>query len=326
MPSQAKTAQAALLALDWGTSSLRAYLLSADGSILDVRHAGWGIMRLPEGGFAGALESLCGDWLDANPQLPMIASGMVGSAQGWREVPYAAAPASPDALAKGLREVQGPRGKLVYIVPGVLQEGRKPNVMRGEETQVFGALSLAPNLFGNALEGVIVLPGTHSKWVHVREGRIEAFLTFMTGELFDVLRKHSILGRLMQEDSAGDMKAFELGLLEAADEERSALLSSLFSVRTLGLTQRLHPPQLGDYLSGLLIGHEIREAQHLFAAHLDEQPIALIGAEELCRRYAMALSRFGLAVHGKDFTDATAAGLWQIACSAGLVAKEHAAC
>jgi 2-dehydro-3-deoxygalactonokinase len=325
MSSEPQAAQAALLALDWGTSSLRAYLLAADGSILDVRHAGWGIMRLPDGGFVGALESLCGDWLDQHPQLPAIASGMVGSAQGWQEVPYTIAPASPDALAKGLREVQGPRGRPVAIVPGVLQDSRKPNVMRGEETQVFGALSLAPDLFGDAMEGVIVLPGTHSKWVHVREGRIESFLTFMTGELFDVLRRHSILGRLMQEDSAGDMKAFELGLLEAADDEQGALLASLFSVRTLGLTQRLHPPQLSDYLSGLLIGHEIREAQHLFAAHLDDRPVALVGAEELCRRYAMALSRLGVAVHGKDFTDATAAGLWKIACSAGLVAKEHAA-
>jgi 2-dehydro-3-deoxygalactonokinase len=317
--------QAALLALDWGTSSLRAYLLGADGQVLASRNESWGIMHLPEGGFAGALESLCGDWLQLQAGLPVIASGMVGSAQGWVEVPYVGAPASAEALAQGLREAKGPQGRKVSIVPGVMQDGRLPNVMRGEETQVFGALAMAPDLFGDKDEGIIVLPGTHSKWVLVREGRIDSFLTFITGEMFAVLSRHSILGRLMQDDAAGDMRAFERGLSEAAQDEHGALLSSLFSARTLGLTKRLHPPQIGDYLSGLLIGHEVREAQRLFAKHLDAaRPLPLIGSEELCRRYALALSRFGLTAHGKNFADATPAGLWQIACSAGFVAKDNA--
>lgn len=321
MPQQEQqAAQAALLALDWGTSSLRAWLLGGSGRAIEMRHADWGIMHLPEGGFAGALESLCGDWLLDQPGLPVIASGMVGSAQGWAEVPYVGAPASPEALAQGLREVLVPQGGKVAIVPGVMQDGRQPNVMRGEETQVFGALSLAPDLFGEGGEGIVVLPGTHSKWVRVREGRIESFLTFMTGEMYAVLHRHSILGRLMQDDASGDLEAFELGLSEAAEDEHGALLSSLFSVRTLGLTRRLHPPQLGDYLSGLLIGHEIREARQLFAAHLDSgRPLPLIGSEELCRRYALALSRFGLAAHGKNFAEATPAGLWQIARRAGFI-------
>jgi 2-dehydro-3-deoxygalactonokinase len=208
-----------------------------------------------------------------------------------------------------------------------MQGGRKPNVMRGEETQVFGALSLVPQLFGGASEGIVVLPGTHSKWVHVKEGRIVSFMTFMTGEMYAVLRQHSILGRLMQDDDATDPEGFELGLSEAGEDDMGSLLSSLFNVRTLGLTQRLKPSQLGDYLSGLLIGHEIREARRFCVAQLGtERPLALIGAEDLCRRYTLALSRFALCVQGNDFSNATPAGLWEIAHRAGHIARSNAAC
>jgi 2-dehydro-3-deoxygalactonokinase len=318
--------QAALLALDWGTSSLRAYLLNGAMELIACRDAGQGIMHLPLDGFAGALGSLCGDWLGAQPELPVIASGMVGSAQGWMEVPYVAAPASIDALAGGIRYVTGPQDRRIALVPGVMQDGDKPNVMRGEETQVAGALAVAPDFFAGPDEHLIVLPGTHSKWVRVREGRIVSFLTFMTGELYAVLRHHSLLGRLMRDDCSDDPQAFELGLSAAEDSEAGAL-SALFSVRTLGLTGRLHPSQLGEYLSGLLIGHEIREARHLLATQFDAtRPLALVGAEDLCRRYALALQRFGVPVHGKDFSEATAAGLWQIASRAGLVKGEHATC
>jgi 2-dehydro-3-deoxygalactonokinase len=318
---------AVLLALDWGTSSLRAYLMDGGGNVLGSRSAGWGIMHLPEGGFAGALDILCGDLLKDHPELPVIASGMVGSAQGWLEVPYVAAPASPESVAQGMRHAAGPHGRQVAIVPGVLQDGRTPNVMRGEETQVFGALSIAPDIFGAAGEGIVVLPGTHSKWVHVQEGRIVSFLTFMTGEMYAVLRQHSILGRLMQDEGALDPQGFDRGLSEAAEENAGGLLSSLFSVRTLGLTGRLRQSQLGDYLSGLLIGHEINEARRLFAAQLDTGcPLILIGADELCRRYEPALSSFSLRVQDRDFRDAAPAGLWNIACRAGLIARKSLPC
>lgn len=318
---------AALIALDWGTSSLRAWLLAEGGTVIASRSADWGIMHLPEGGFAGALDGLCGDWLAAHPSLAVIASGMVGSAQGWLEVPYVPAPASAQALAQGIGHVDGPRGTQVAIVPGVLQDGRRPNVMRGEETQVIGALALAPELFGANGDGLVVLPGTHSKWVQVRQGRIDAFLTFMTGEVYEVLRKHSILGRLMPGDSVPAPQAYALGIAEAADEDAGNLLSSLFTVRTLGLTRRLQPAQLADYLSGLLIGHEIREARSLFAQQTcTGAPLALVGAEDLCRRYAQALPHFGLAVSGTQVGNAAPAGLWKIACLAGLVAKGHALC
>lgn len=322
--------QAVLLALDWGTSSLRAYLMADGGDVLDSRSAGWGIMHLPEGGFSAALDRMCGDWLQACPNLPVIASGMVGSAQGWLEVPYAAAPASPESVAQGMRYVTaraGPHARQLAIVPGVMQDGRRPNVMRGEETQVFGVLALAPDIFNGTGEGIVVLPGTHSKWVHVKEGRIVSFLTFMTGEIYAVLRQHSILGRLMQDDGSLDPAGFDRGLSEAAEEDAGGLLFSLFSVRTLGLTGRLQPSQLGDYLSGLLIGQEISEAQRFFSAQLDAGcPLVLVGAEDLCRRYEPALSSFSLSVQDKDFRNATQAGLWEIACRAGLIARNQFAC
>lgn len=307
--------QPALLALDWGTSSLRAYLLAGATDVLAKRSADWGIMHLPEGGFAGAVDALCGDWLREHRALPVIAAGMVGSAQGWLEVPYVAAPASPLELAHGLRHADGPNGRRIAIVPGVLDDGNRPNVMRGEETQVFGALQIAPALFDGSAEGILVLPGTHSKWVRVEGGEIVSFLTFMTGEMFAVLRQHSILGRLMQDAGGFDVAAFERGLTEA--ESGSGLLSSLFSVRSQGLTKRLDHAQLPDYLSGLLIGSEIVEARRLYASL--RHPVPLIGAAALCKRYALALARFGIAVHGGDFAGATPAGLWEVARHAGMI-------
>jgi len=309
----------ALLALDWGTSSLRAYLLGGPDEVVASRNAPWGIMHLPEGGYVAALESLCGDWLQAHPALPILASGMVGSAQGWREAPYVHTPASAEALAQGLAWVEGPGGRRIGIVPGVMQDGMVPNVMRGEEVQVVGAWPRAAEHAGAGRSVVMVLPGTHSKWALVREGRIESFTTCMTGEVFAVLRTHSILGRLMQPSETMDVESFERGLSQA-QEDGSGLLSSLFSVRTLGLTQRLQPQQLGDYLSGLLIGHELRESTRAFAAHLDPAtPLILIGAEDLCRRYRLALSHIGLQANTDGYRDATPAGLWEVARMAGLV-------
>ena len=191
--------------------------------------------------------------------------------------------------------------------------------MRGEETQVFGALQIAPELVASG-NGLLVLPGTHSKWVRVEDGRIVSFLTFMTGELFAVLRQHSILGRLMKDSVEFDPVAFERGLAEA--ESESGLTSSLFSVRSLGLTKQLDGTQLGDYLSGLLIGHEILEARRLYSTDL-LYPLPLIGAAPLCKRYALALARFGVAVHGGDFANATPAGLWEVARHAGMILTEE---
>jgi 2-dehydro-3-deoxygalactonokinase len=320
------TAPPRLIALDWGTSSLRAYLLRGPADVADTRSAPWGILHLPADGFAGALRQLCGDWITRYPAVPVIASGMVGSAQGWREASYALAPAGLTDLASALVSVAGPDGKAIAIVPGVRTDGAMPNVMRGEETQVFGTLSEAG---ASDAEELLVLPGTHSKWVVASDGKITDFLTFMTGELFAVLSRNSILGRLMPPTAAFNAAAFEQGLKLALDQTNAGPLSTLFSVRSLGLTGKMPHTGLADYLSGLLIGYELTEAKRAFAdrAALAQKPLHLIGDESLCERYRRALPLFGFDAAAPAAHAPTPAGLWRVALAAGLIStNEGASC
>ena len=320
--------QAQLIALDWGTTSLRAYKLAAQGQVLDVRTLPSGIMHLPKAprlingqlcndGFELAFDDACGDWLDAQPGLPVIACGMVGSAQGWREAAYRETPANVASLGGALQTVGSLRGVEVHIVPGVIQHARLPNVMRGEETQVLGAL---PGV--NTDDLLIGLPGSHSKWVEVVDGCIVHFDTFMTGEMFAVLSAHSILGRTQQRGAAFDAPAFDLGVKAACSAEGEiGPLSTLFSARTLGLTGELSASAQPDYLSGLLIGHELSalaklQRQRRHSVHLPE--ILLIGNGPLCARYSRALQACGF-THVSVAEQATERGLWQLALAAGLV-------
>ena len=165
---------AALIALDWGTTSLRAYLYDAAGEVLATRASTAGIMNLPssdveQGGFDAAFDDACGAWLEQAPAVPVIAAGMVGSAQGWVEAPYVDAPANVDALVAGIVPVEAACGATLHIVPGVLQGGDLPNVMRGEETQIFGALGRDTVAVDSGKRALIGLPGTHAKWAVVKE-------------------------------------------------------------------------------------------------------------------------------------------------------------
>ncbi|MBA5979808.1 2-dehydro-3-deoxygalactonokinase [Pseudomonas sp. MD195_PC81_125] len=323
--------QAQLIALDWGTTSLRAYKLAAGAVVLEQRALSFGIMQLPKAprvinggectdGFELAFEEACGDWLDAQPDLPVIACGMVGSAQGWREAAYCETPANVANLGNSLQTLVSLRGTRVHIVPGVIQRSRLPNVMRGEETQVLGVLQNLPAEAGGDL--LIGLPGSHSKWVEVIDGCITHFDTFMTGEVFAVLSEHSILGRTQQQGAAFDGLAFDRGVQVAlsADGELG-VLSTLFSARTLGLTGELVPTAQADYLSGLMIGHELvalaavqRRRRH--SVHLPA--IILIGNAQLCARYGRALEACGFA-RVTLAEQATERGLWQLALAAGLL-------
>ncbi|MDE1950449.1 MAG: 2-dehydro-3-deoxygalactonokinase [Burkholderiales bacterium] len=299
-----------LLALDWGTSSLRAFLMAA-GAVLQTRQSTQGIQHLPAPGAEGfeqALEQIGGDWLRRWPGLPVMAGGMVGSAQGWREAAYAECPADLGRLAAGAVRLRCRLGSEVTIAPGVLYApaAAPPDVMRGEEVQIAGALLGQP---GWAARSRIVLPGTHSKWVEVREGRIERFATFMTGEMFALLRRHSILGRSMAPDAAPDTAAFERGLEAARRSRPGEFLHQIFEVRSLGLVGRLTPAAQPEYLSGLLIGHELAAG---LGATDEAAPLLLIGDPALCRRYAVALRWFD---SGEcTLLDNTApAGLWALA-------------
>ncbi|WP_429249403.1 2-dehydro-3-deoxygalactonokinase [Paraburkholderia sp. GAS333] len=319
---------AALIALDWGTSSLRAYLFDAAGQVLATRSSPAGIMNLPrsveQGGFDAAFDDVCGQWLKDAPNVPAIAAGMVGSAQGWLEAPYVDAPANADALVAGIVRVKAACGATLHIVPGVLQRGELPNVMRGEETQIFGALGEAANEVDPAdsnARALIGLPGTHAKWAVVQAGRIERFHTFMTGEVFAALREHTILGRTMVTPDRPDAEAFLHGVNIAREKGQAGVLATIFSARSLGLTGQLPGQKQPDYLSGLLIGHELAGLDAVLAQQQDSlagQSLRLIGNEALCERYRLALAQFGC-TQTELVKQATERGLWRVASQAGLV-------
>jgi 2-dehydro-3-deoxygalactonokinase len=327
MPGTSKQASEspALLALDWGTSSLRAYLMSATGTVLDTRYAARGILHLPAPRAAGAFEqafaAIAGDWLSSHPMLRIVAGGMIGSAQGWREAPYVRAPADLRTLAARTVRVPSGRGPDVIIAPGVIFDppDRSPDVMRGEEIQIAGAVAAEPAL---AARTCFVLPGTHSKWAWVEDQRIVRFATYMTGELYAVLREHSILGRLMSTERT-DPAASELGFAKGLEAARASspgdLPHQLFATRTLGLTKRLPDNALADYLSGLLVGHELVSGLAASRAARDSgAPLVLIGDAALGRRYARALEIFDIAVHA-TLESTAARGLWELARAAGLL-------
>jgi 2-dehydro-3-deoxygalactonokinase len=294
----ATLAAARFIGADWGSSHLRLFLVGDAGHVLDMRHSADGASVLAGGAasFAQALRSLAGDWLRTRPDLPVVACGMVGSAHGWQEVPYADCPARAADLAARAQAVATPSPCSVYIVPGLLHlpAHGAPDVMRGEETQVVGALVAHPALAAGA---TLVLPGTHSKWVRVDDGAITGFATHLTGELYALLRQHSVLGRLMP--AATDADAFRAApFLAGVDAARAAgageLGHLLFSVRTLGLTGRLEGADAPDYLSGLLIGSEVAAGLRWRAAHdLAAHPVALVGEDALTERYRLAMTTLG---------------------------------
>lgn len=324
-----------LVALDWGTSSLRAFRLGVGGQVLEQRNRPWGIMNLPpapadqpdaepKAAFERALHDTCGDWLAALPAVPVLACGMVGSAQGWCEARYLDAPASLDELARKLTVVRRNSGAPLHIVPGLVQRAGLPNVMRGEETQVLGVLADEPRAGDGPV--LVGLPGTHSKWVLAHQRGIQQFHTFMTGEVFAALRGHTILGKTMQAPGEPDDAAFARGLEVARGNEAGlGLLSHIFSTRTLGLTGALPASAQADYLSGILIGHEMASLvgmQHAPGARPDR--LVLCGETDLCRRYAIALQAYGFAPPAIA-AQATVKGLWQVARAAGLLTSDATA-
>ncbi len=282
-----------LIAVDWGTSSLRGARLDEAGGVLEEKSAPLGILNVPNGDFAGVFASLFSDWMKPAGTVCLI-SGMAGSRQGWVEAPYAACPAGPEELRQYLHWIEPGR---IALVPGLsVEQGEVPDVMRGEEVQIFGAMRLA-----GLAEGLFVLPGTHSKWVTVREGRVTGFRTYMTGEFYGLLSQHSILARTLEADAPLDEAMFRRGVMRAGEGE--GLLHNAFGARALALFDRLSPPQSASYLSGLLIGEELR-AQELSSGG---QVIA-IGAPALTARYALALGQKGVTVRSFG-AEATWAGL-----------------
>lgn len=300
----------ALIAIDWGTTSMRAYALDAAGGIVATRAAPRGIQQIRDGGFAAALADLLGD--DAESTVPRLACGMVGSRQGWIEAPYVQCPALLTALVDGI--VTTPGGAL-KIVPGVTTRDPNgvPDVMRGEETQLAGAVDARESRV------LAALPGTHSKWACVESGRIVDFMTFMTGELWSVLLAHSILGRLAAPTPSPGPPgaAFIRGVKRGLGA--GGLGHDVFGARTLALMGELADHEVADWLSGVLIGREIRNARTWAQRHgYDASRVRLIGDAALVARYVAACGEADIAVERAD-GQAAAVGLWRLAVLAELV-------
>jgi 2-dehydro-3-deoxygalactonokinase len=286
------------LAADWGTSNLRAWRLGADGRVLQAVRFPWGVGQLRPGEAADKLGQDLRPALGAE-DLPAILCGMVGSNLGLAEAPYADCPADGAALARALLRVDA----RTVIAPGLrcIRPDGWPDVIRGEETKVLGWLQLDPRRLAG--DHVLCLPGTHAKWVLVREGRIEQFMTCMSGELFALLSEHSVL---RPGAPPGDDQAFAEGLRLGAAE--GPLASRLFTVRARMVGQGLAGASAAAFLSGLLIGDETARLPPLMGLS-PGRVIGLMGEPALCALYEPALAAQGLTVERADGEAAVIAGL-----------------
>ena len=296
---------AAFIGVDWGTTHRRATLISADGALVAERVDGEGALAC-KGRFRESLETLVAGWPQATPQLPVVMAGMVGAAIGWQAVPYLEGGTPLSELARHLTPVtETPAGRRWLIAPGYCLRGDagEVDVMRGEETQLFGALRL---LGPDAADGCYVLPGTHSKWVRLQGGRITELRTYMTGELFALLRQHGTLASAMQtpdaadaagmrHDSVADDPQFLRGVAEAASGP--VLTHALFGARARVVTGALAPGAASAYVSGLLIGAEWADAQRQ-ASH--GEPVRVIGEPALAALHAACAHHHGRRLEALD--------------------------
>ena len=279
------------LVVDWGSSSFRAYRFAGDGAVAERHQAEAGILTVTDGQFEAVLHREIGHWITADTEI--LFSGMITSRNGWVETPYIPCPAALDSLAAGAVVRQGRQGQILRFLPGVSARTPTPDVMRGEEIQVFGSVPADES-------AIVILPGTHSKWVEVRQGRITGFRTFLTGETYALLRHHSIVGRLIPPgESAFREDAFRAGVRQVRDPGSISLLNDVFTARSGALLGAFDPSEIADRLSGILVGHEIRagrEMQTGFATSAGKMgPPILVGEAGLLARYAVAFEEFGMA-------------------------------
>jgi 2-dehydro-3-deoxygalactonokinase len=292
------------IALDWGTTSFRAYRVAAGGQVLDTVSAPEGILAVKDGKFEEALEALIGAW---DVKLPVLAAGMITSRQGWIELPYLPCPASAADLARALHLHTTTSGRRIAFATGLSYRAPDgmPDVMRSEETQVFGSLDLGLNHF--------VTPGTHSKWITTEGDRLVHYATYVTGEVFAALKDHTILGRLMTP-GPDDEEAFAMGV-RAALEDPAGFLHRIFSARSLGLFGELAPEAISSYLSGQVIGTEVA---HAIRDNPRDAEYAVLASPGIGGRYVKAIEIAGLKVRYGD-PQAIVKGLAIIARKAAII-------
>lgn len=291
-----------LIAIDWGTSSFRAYLIDDGGNVLQKVSSQDGILSVADRAFEQSLNTQLRVFKDTSPQTPIIAAGMITSKNGWCETPYISCPAGTQALAENLKPLETRSLGKIWFVPGVNQLQPVPDIMRGEESQLAGMES--------GEDVVAIMPGTHSKWVRIKDGIITCFKTYMTGELFSIISKHSILKP--PPDTVWDDRAFKKGVREGFSlaEEGHTLLSGLFQVRVQVILGQASEKNVSCHLSGLLIGCEIAEAGR--GGYNNVPKKLIIGEARLAALYHLALFECGLDSEIAS-EDLSAHGLYQIA-------------
>ena len=292
--------QAAYVAVDWGTSSFRLWLVDRAGNILGERRSHEGMMVAGKPGFATVLQSHL-EAVGAAPGLPVVVCGMAGARGGWVEAGYVDTPARLASILKHAVTVPG-QDRDVRILPGIAQRDRKaPDVMRGEETQLLGALGMDA-----AGDAVVCMPGTHSKWVRANGGTVERFATFMTGELFDVVSRETILSHAVAgADEADDIDAFKSAVM-AAFETPSFAANLLFQVRSGQLLYGGKPSSAREKISGTLIGLELAAG---LAGDVPSEGIILVASGRLQRLYQLALDTVSVPVRSIGAEDAVRRGL-----------------
>ena len=296
-------AKASFIGVDWGTSSFRAFLLTADGRPVDQIAEDAGIKRVSNGAFSDVLDRVVARWPNLPEGAPLIMCGMIGSAQGWHEVPYITAPEQADVsgLSQGCFRFSH-QDRHISIIPGLSLAGFDGtiDVMRGEETLYLGATAGLPEQ-----DRYICLPGTHSKWIDARAGRIDSFATFMTGEMFELATSHSMLAPVLEVPAELDMNSFRAGL--AGAEKQMGLLNQLFSVRAEIVTGRRNGLSGYSFVSGLIIGAELSAV----APRIRQSgtPVIIIASGKTAQLYQIGCAHFGIPTSLCDATDAVIAGL-----------------
>lgn len=289
---------------DWGTTRFRAYLIE-NGTVLDTVASEEGVSALKPGEHAGVFARHCGHWLTAEPTAPVLLVGMVGSREGWVVAPYADCPAGPAEIARAMIAVDIGGGRQGHIVPGLYcaPVPGASDVMRGEETLALGS---------GVEDGIVCAAGTHPKWIVMKSGRIERFATSMTGEMYSLLREHSMIGRPATEPE--DPRGFDLGL-DAAERNDpgkgrpAGLLHLLFEARAAVVSGHMATNLLGPYLSGLLTGDEVNSALGQFPR---ASKVTILANAQRAELYAKALARHGVATEARSSKDALIAGLSRI--------------
>jgi 2-dehydro-3-deoxygalactonokinase len=303
---------ASFVAGDWGTSNLRLFLCDADGAPLD-QLSGPGAAEVGgsegAGRFAHTFDLLTAPWKASNGELPAVLCGMVGSSIGWIQAPYVPCPAMPDEIIDACTALREGR---IHIVPGLSCRNRfnAPDFMRGEETQILGALTRMPELDRGTR--LLCLPGTHTKWVVLADGLMRDFFTAPSGELFALLCEHSVLVRKPKGDGQADLAAFRAGLARFNDFPNAQLLHRLFECRSRQLSGELAAQSADAYLSGLLIASDVHGALGSLSGAVAERSVCLIGTSRLMQLYALALESHGFEALPVDGAAASLAGLARV--------------